>query len=81
MSAAAAPARGPCRLYVHIPFCESLCYYCACNKLVTTDHGKAVAYLGYLQRQIALQGPLFAGKNTLSQLHFGGGTPTYCAAV
>jgi oxygen-independent coproporphyrinogen-3 oxidase len=67
----------PLSLYVHIPFCESLCYYCACNKLITTDHGKAVIYLDYLKREIALQGQLFAGKNVLSQLHFGGGTPTY----
>ncbi|PWF46062.1 oxygen-independent coproporphyrinogen III oxidase [Massilia glaciei] len=64
-------------LYVHIPFCESLCYYCACNKLITNDHGKAVKYLGYLQREIAIQGRLFEGRNKLSQLHFGGGTPTY----
>ena len=67
----------PLSLYVHIPFCESLCYYCACNKLITTDHSKAVTYLDYLKREIAMQGGLFAGKNVVSQLHFGGGTPTY----
>jgi len=67
----------PLSLYVHIPFCESLCYYCACNKLITTDHSKAVVYLDYLKREIAMQGALFAGKNVVSQLHFGGGTPTY----
>ncbi len=67
----------PLSLYVHIPFCESLCYYCGCNKLITTDHSKAVTYLAYLKREIAMQGGLFAGKNVLSQLHFGGGTPTY----
>ena len=67
----------PLSLYVHIPFCESLCYYCACNKLITTDHGKAVTYLTYLKREIAMQGRLFVGKNVVSQLHFGGGTPTY----
>ena len=70
-------AQRPLSLYVHIPFCESLCYYCACNKLITTDHSKAVVYLDYLKREIAMQGRLFAGKNVLSQLHFGGGTPTY----
>lgn len=70
-------AARPLSLYVHIPFCESLCYYCACNKLITTDHSKAVTYLTYLKREIAMQGRLFAGKNVVSQLHFGGGTPTY----
>jgi oxygen-independent coproporphyrinogen-3 oxidase len=70
-------AARPLSLYVHIPFCESLCYYCACNKLITTDHSKAVTYLDYLKREIAMQGRLFAGKNVVSQLHFGGGTPTY----
>lgn len=64
-------------LYVHIPFCESLCYYCACNKIITQDREKAVVYLDYLKREIAQQGQLFAGMNRLEQLHFGGGTPTY----
>ncbi len=64
-------------LYVHIPFCESLCYYCACNKIITQDRGKAALYLDYLRREIALQGALLAGVNRVEQLHFGGGTPTY----
>ncbi len=67
----------PLSLYVHIPFCESLCYYCACNKIITKEHDKAVIYLAYLKREIAMQGRLFAGMNQLEQLHFGGGTPTY----
>jgi oxygen-independent coproporphyrinogen-3 oxidase len=67
----------PLSLYVHIPFCESLCYYCGCNKLITKDRAKAVRYLDYLTREIEMQGALFAGKNHVSQLHFGGGTPTY----
>jgi oxygen-independent coproporphyrinogen-3 oxidase len=73
-------ARGelqPLSLYVHIPFCESLCYYCACNKIITQDREKAVLYLDFLKREIALQGRLFAGMNRIEQLHFGGGTPTY----
>jgi oxygen-independent coproporphyrinogen III oxidase len=70
-------AQRPLSLYLHIPFCKSLCYYCGCNKLITNDEGKAVKYLGYLQREIAMQGRLFEGRNKLSQLHFGGGTPTY----
>jgi oxygen-independent coproporphyrinogen-3 oxidase len=64
-------------LYVHIPFCQSLCYYCGCNKIITQDRSKAVQYLDYLDREIALQGALFAGMNRVGQLHFGGGTPTY----
>jgi oxygen-independent coproporphyrinogen-3 oxidase len=64
-------------LYVHIPFCESLCYYCACNKIITQDREKAVVYLDYLKREIAMQGNLLAGMNQVEQLHFGGGTPTY----
>jgi oxygen-independent coproporphyrinogen-3 oxidase len=64
-------------LYVHIPFCESLCYYCACNKIITQDREKAVVYLDYLKREIAMQGRLLAGMNRVEQLHFGGGTPTY----
>ncbi|MES2017599.1 MAG: oxygen-independent coproporphyrinogen III oxidase [Pseudomonadota bacterium] len=76
-AAAVSAKAAPLSLYVHIPFCESLCYYCACNKLITTDHSKAVTYLEYLQREIAMQGKLFEGKNVVSQLHFGGGTPTY----
>ncbi|MFS2021219.1 oxygen-independent coproporphyrinogen III oxidase, partial [Massilia sp. CT11-108] len=75
-AAAARPGR-PLSLYVHIPFCESLCYYCACNKIITNDHGKAVKYLGYLLREIDMQAALCADGAVVEQLHFGGGTPTY----
>src|SRR5215217_5832488 len=67
----------PLSLYLHIPFCDSICYYCACNKIVTRRHEKAATYLGYLKREIELQGQLFAGINHVEQLHLGGGTPTY----
>ncbi|HAT29828.1 MAG TPA: coproporphyrinogen III oxidase, partial [Janthinobacterium sp.] len=70
-------AAQPLSLYVHIPFCESLCYYCACNKIITQDRDKAVLYLDYLKREIEMQGRLLAGINRVEQLHFGGGTPTY----
>ena len=70
------PAR-PLSLYLHIPFCDTVCYYCACNKIVTRDRSKAVTYLSYLKREIAMQGQLFAGMNGIEQLHLGGGTPTY----
>ncbi len=67
----------PLSLYVHIPFCNVVCYYCGCNKVVTKDRSKAVTYLGYLKQEIEMQGKLFAGMNRVEQLHFGGGTPTY----
>jgi oxygen-independent coproporphyrinogen-3 oxidase len=76
-AAAEAGAGQGLSLYVHIPFCQSLCYYCGCNKIITQDRSKAVQYLDYLDREIALQGTLFAGMNRVQQLHFGGGTPTY----
>jgi oxygen-independent coproporphyrinogen III oxidase len=62
---------------VHIPFCDTICYYCGCNKIVTKDRSKAATYLTYLKREVEMQGKLFAGMNQITQLHFGGGTPTY----
>lgn len=70
-------ARNPLSLYVHIPFCDKLCYYCACNKIITKNRSKAEVYLTYLKREIEIQGKLFAEMNQVEQLHFGGGTPTY----
>lgn len=67
----------PLSLYLHIPFCESICYYCGCNKIVTRRTEKAAHYLGYLKREIAMQAALFSGMNEVRQLHLGGGTPTY----
>ncbi|MBB3120697.1 oxygen-independent coproporphyrinogen III oxidase [Pseudoduganella violacea] len=64
-------------LYVHIPFCASLCYYCGCNKIITQDRTKSVQYLQYLEKETELQAALFAGRNRVEQLHFGGGTPTF----
>jgi oxygen-independent coproporphyrinogen-3 oxidase len=69
--------RRPLSLYIHIPFCDTVCYYCACNKIVTKDRAKAATYLSYLKQEITMQGKLFAGMNQIEQLHFGGGTPTY----
>lgn len=69
--------RYPLSLYLHIPFCDTVCYYCGCNKIVTKNREKASTYLGYLKREVEMQGKLFAGVNQLEQLHFGGGTPTY----
>lgn len=70
-------ARKPLSLYLHIPFCDTICYYCGCNKIVTKNRSKAATYLGYLKREIEMQGDLFSGMNQIEQLHFGGGTPTY----
>jgi oxygen-independent coproporphyrinogen-3 oxidase len=67
----------PLSLYVHIPFCKSLCYYCACNKIVTRNAERVEKYLGHLYREVELQGELFDDERVVEQLHFGGGTPTY----
>ncbi|MES2413708.1 MAG: oxygen-independent coproporphyrinogen III oxidase [Pseudomonadota bacterium] len=67
----------PLSLYVHIPFCESLCYYCACNKIITKHHGKADEYLRYLDREINLHTAHVGCGQVLTQLHLGGGTPTF----
>ncbi len=64
-------------LYVHIPFCESLCYYCACNKIVTKHHSRAAAYLDSLQREVDLHLTELGRPQPVSQLHLGGGTPTF----
>jgi len=67
----------PLSLYLHIPFCDTVCYYCACNKIVTRNRDKATVYLAYLKREVEMQGRLFSGMNQVEQLHLGGGTPTY----
>ncbi|MEY8213232.1 MAG: oxygen-independent coproporphyrinogen III oxidase, partial [Colwellia sp.] len=63
-------------LYVHIPFCHTLCYYCGCNKIITRHRDKADVYLEYLAQEIALQAPLFSDYK-VKQLHWGGGTPSF----
>lgn len=63
-------------LYVHIPFCHKLCYFCGCNKIVTRQTHKADEYLDKLALEISQRAPMFAGRK-VSQLHWGGGTPTY----
>lgn len=67
----------PISLYVHIPFCESLCFFCACNKIVTKHHERATEYLKYLKQEIDLHvAQLGVGQN-VTQLHLGGGSPTF----
>lgn len=67
----------PLSLYLHIPFCDNICYYCACNKIVTKDRERAQQYLEYLQKEIALQSDLVGRRRLVTQLHLGGGTPTF----
>lgn len=66
----------PLSLYIHIPFCHKLCYFCGCNKVVTRHQEKADKYLDYLEKEIISQAPNFKDR-TVSQLHWGGGTPTF----
>lgn len=67
----------PLSIYVHIPFCESLCFFCACNKIVTKHHERSAEYLGYLSREIDLHISNLGAGQTISQLHLGGGSPTF----
>ena len=70
-------AGGPLSLYFHLPFCDTVCFYCGCNKVVTKRREKAGPYLQRVFREIALQGELFDRSRTVDQLHWGGGTPTF----
>lgn len=67
----------PLSLYFHIPFCNTICYYCACNKIITKDHGRSAKYLKYLAKEIELQSQYLDGEHEVIQLHWGGGTPTF----
>ena len=68
---------GPLSLYFHLPFCDTVCFYCACNKIITKNRKHAVPYLANLHKEIALQGELFDSNRIVEQLHWGGGTPTF----
>lgn len=67
----------PLSVYVHIPFCESLCYYCACNKIITRHKDRAAQYLHYLAKEVSLYTRHLESVQSVSQLHLGGGTPTF----
>jgi oxygen-independent coproporphyrinogen-3 oxidase len=67
----------PLSVYLHIPFCESVCYYCACNKVITKHHDKAAEYLDALDKEIGLHVAELGTGQSASQLHFGGGSPTF----
>jgi oxygen-independent coproporphyrinogen-3 oxidase len=67
----------PLSLYFHIPFCNTLCFYCACNKVITKDFSKAAEYVRYLIKELEMQSKLLGEGRQVEQLHFGGGTPTF----
>ena len=69
----------PLSVYVHLPFCNTLCYYCGCNKVVTRDRGASAKYIKYLEAELGLVGEVMGRDRRISQLHWGGGTPTFLA--
>ena len=71
------PIPRPLSLYFHIPFCDTVCFYCACTKVVTKHHDRATRYLDYLDKEMALHAALFDRDRKVEQLHWGGGTPTF----
>ncbi|MEO6976621.1 MAG: oxygen-independent coproporphyrinogen III oxidase [Gallionella sp.] len=72
-----AGADRPLSLYIHMPFCNTLCFYCACNKVITKDRSKSAEYVRYLIKEMAMQAMLLGPDQVVEQLHFGGGTPTF----
>lgn len=78
---AGAPRNPPLSVYVHLPFCESLCYFCACNKIITQDHGRSAEYLRYLAVEMAMVAEHLGSDRQTEQLHLGGGTPTFLSAA
>jgi len=71
------PGMAPLSLYVHIPFCASVCYYCACNKFITKDQSRATEYLDAIEREAEMVSAKLTGGRQVEQLHLGGGTPTF----
>lgn len=71
------PMPKPLSLYVHIPFCDTLCFYCGCNKIATKNRSRADEYLDYIEKEAQLIAPLFDSDRKVTQLHWGGGTPTF----
>lgn len=69
--------RRPLSLYVHVPFCNTVCYYCGCNKIITKDKSRADRYLDYLEKEVDLVCRAVGSREKVAQLHFGGGTPTF----
>ncbi len=74
---AALPEKAALSLYLHVPFCATICYYCACNKIITNNRKHAITYLTRLFEEMAMVAPRLPAGHRVEQLHFGGGTPTY----
>ena len=70
-------ASRPLSLYIHLPFCANVCYYCARNKVITKDRGRTLPYLERLEREIEMIARHLGADQVVQQLHFGGGTPTF----
>jgi oxygen-independent coproporphyrinogen-3 oxidase len=70
-------AATPLSLYFHIPFCETLCYYCGCNKIPTKNHSRSGPYLDQVEQEMGMVAGLLGARLPVSQLHWGGGTPTF----
>ncbi|TNF98013.1 MAG: oxygen-independent coproporphyrinogen III oxidase [Gammaproteobacteria bacterium] len=75
------PIPGPISLYVHIPFCDTLCFYCACNKIATKNRSLADTYLTYVEKEADIQSSYYDDDRQVTQLHWGGGTPTFLTEV
>ena len=76
----ASAVKTPLSIYVHLPFCASICYYCGCNKIITKDHGRSAKYLRYLEKEMVLVASHLHADRQVVQLHLGGGTPTFLSA-
>ncbi|WP_019450409.1 oxygen-independent coproporphyrinogen III oxidase [Cupriavidus sp. BIS7] len=77
LDACRANAPAPLSLYVHIPFCENICYYCGCNKIITKDHSRSARYVDYLAREMEMVASQLGTRRAVMQSHWGGGTPTF----
>lgn len=74
-------AQRPLSLYFHIPFCNTICFYCACNKIITKDRSVSERYLKYLEREMDVVVAALGRDRPVSQMHWGGGTPTFLQAA
>ncbi|MEI6737797.1 MAG: oxygen-independent coproporphyrinogen III oxidase, partial [Pseudomonadota bacterium] len=73
-------ANAPLSLYVHLPFCDTICFYCGCNKITTRDHSRSAKYLRYVEREAAMTAEKLVGARRVEQVHLGGGTPTFLSS-
>lgn len=80
LSRFAAQPPQPLSLYVHVPFCNTICYYCACNKVITKNHKRSAKYIDYVGKEVGIVSAMVSGASPVRQLHWGGGTPTFLSA-